>query len=304
MTTLLLILWLITLVGLIFVQACLPVRSRHSWFELQRHEEKHIIRREHLLGDVLALRRVISGLLLACLVLIGIALWQVVGVLIAIIVWLVAGVVGRWRPLRGLSMKLYEQFEPRLLSLLEHAPALGKLFRDDTYVPHDQHFESIEQLLHLVEASGHVLSDDQREIIKRGINWHTKVVSSIMIPAKDIVSVKHSELIGPLVLDDLHRSGHHIFPVIRGNVDTIVGILDIAKLLEVSVVTRSVTAEKAMSPNVLRIEADETLPVALTMLQKGNQHMLIVVDDEGKTMGVVALADITESLLGKTGVKW
>lgn len=299
MTTLLLILWLVSFGALLVVLACRPTRTRHSWSELKRRGDEAVIRREHLLGDVLALRRAIAGLLLICLTLLGLAQWQTTGVIVAAIVWLLAGAASRWRPLHRAAMGLYGRHEKRLLAFVEKAPWLGKLLRDDTYIPHDQRLESVEQLLQMVESSAHVLSDRQRELLRRGVTWHDTPVESIMTPVKKIVSVKHTELLGPLVLDDLHRSGHTRFPVVRGNIDTIVGILDISKLLEVSVATRSETAEKVMTTDMPRIESDETLVVALARLEQSNQPMLAVVDRDGKTAGIVTLGDILTALLGK-----
>lgn len=299
MTTLLLILWFASFLALIVVLACVPVRTRHSWSELNRRGDKAVIRREHLLGDVLALRRVVLGLLLVCLTLLGMTLWGATGVLLAIVIWLLAGAVARWRPLHGFAMRLYEQFEPRLLRFVERIPLLGKLFRDSKYVPHDQHLESVEHLLQLVDASAQVLSDDQRDSIRRGIDWHTTPVEKVMTPVKKIVSVKHTELLGPLVLDDLHRSGHVRFPVIRGNIDAIVGVLDITKLLEVSVATRSETAEKVMAADVPRIESNEMLPAALKRLEESGCPIVAVIDRDGKTAGIVTLSDVLSALLGK-----
>jgi len=299
MTTLLLILWIMSLAALLIVLACRPTRTRHSWSELNRRGDKAVIRREHLLGDVLALRRVLAGLLLVCLVLLGLSLWHATGVLVAVVVWLLGGAIARWRPLHGFAMRLYEPREPQLLGLVERVPLLGKLFRDDRYIPHDQHLESVEHLLQLVDASAKVLSDDQRSIISHGIRWHTIPVEEVMTPVKKVISVKHTELLGPLVLDDLHRSGHVRFPVIRGDVDTIVGVLDITRLLEVSVATRSETAEKVMTADVPRIESDEPLPTALERLRESDRPMLAVVDRDGKTAGIVTLGDILGALLGK-----
>lgn len=300
MTTLLLSLWFVALAFLFVVLACQPRRTRHSWSELNRRGDKVAIRRERLLGDIVALRRVVAGLLLVCLVLIGMALWQTSGVLLAIGAWLVAGIVARWRPLHAVAMKLYDSYEPHLLSFVESVPLIGRVLRDDTYIPHDQRLESIDHLLHLVDGASHVLSEDQRHIIRRGVSWHSTHVGSVMTKASDIISIKHNELLGPLVLDDLHKSGHYRFPVIKGSIDTIIGILDITDLLDVSSFKRSESVEQSMASDVLRVELDETLPAALKLLQKSRHHMLIVVDEDGKTAGIVTLADVTAALVGKT----
>lgn len=247
----------------------------------------------------MALRRVTVGLLLVCLLLLGMAMWQVMGIVVVVGAWLVAGAAARLQLLHSLAMKLYALLEPQLLMFVEKVPLLGQLFRVDKYVPHDQRLESVEHLLQLVDSSGHVLTDDQRDMVRRGVNWHTTAVGSIMVSVKDIMSVKYNELLGPLVLDDLHRSGHNRFPVFRGSIDNIIGILDITDLLEVSATKRSETAEQTMSSDVLRIEFDEPLPAAMALLQKSHRHMLIVVDEGGRTAGLVTLADIAGSLLGK-----
>lgn len=299
MTTLLLIVWASVAVLIIIVLAMRPERTRHSWSELKRRDATAIIRREKLLGDIMALRRVILGLLLIVMTLAGLGTWQAVGVLLSILVWLVAGAVSRLTAVHRVAMKLYNAIEPWLLAVVERVWLFGWLFRTEKYVPHDQKLESAEQLVHLVETAGHVLSDDQQSIIVRGLGWHTTPVMSIMTPAKDIVSINYKELLGPLVLDDLHHSGHTQFPVVRGNGNTIIGVLDITQQLDATSGKKSETAEKAMSPQVLRIESDESLPAALHMLQKSHLHMLIVVDSDGKTVGIVTLADIAASLLGK-----
>lgn len=299
MTTLLLIVWFIVLVLLFLVLAIQPKRTRHSWNELKRRDDKLTIRREHLLGDIYALRRVVLGLLFVALVFIGVALWQIVGGVIAVGVWFVAGGIVRLRALHLFAMKLYESIEPRLLLLMERVPAIGMLFRDDKYIPHDQRVESVDHLLHLVDSAGHILSDEQQGIVRRSINWHSTRVDTIMTKVDDIVSVKHRELLGPLVLDDLHRSGYYRFPVTKSSIDDIVGILDITDLLDVSSTKKTEMAEDVMASDVLRIESDEKLPDALRLLQKSRQHMLIVVNETGKTAGIVTLADVAVSLFGK-----
>jgi len=299
MVTLLLIVWTTVVVLLILIDAVQPERSPHSWFELKRRGDERAMRRERLLADVVGIRRFAVGVLLVTLALLGYSLWQAWGVVFTFIVWTVSGSLTRWSLIRRLSQRIYRWIEPQLLDMLTKAKAIGWVVRTDNWRPHDQRLESSDQLLHLVESSGHVLSPDQQDIIRSGLRWHTVTVETVMTPAKKIVSVKNRELLGPLVLDDLHRSNHTRFPVIRGSIDNVVGILDISDLLEVNAAKSSETAERIMRPEVLRIESDEPLPQALALLQKSHQHMLIVNDRDGKTAGLITLTDITGALLGK-----
>lgn len=303
MTALLAILWVLLGILLVLVLAMWPERTRASHFELRRLGKEAVLRRERLLGGVYALRQVTIGVLLVCFVLVGLGAWRGTGVLVSFAVWLVVGGVTRLAFVRREAMRLYAKAEPSLLDMLERAPLLAKLFGATEHAPRDHGLESREQLEHLIESSGHVLSQEQQVILKHGLAWHETTVAQVMTPASVIVSIKNRELLGPLVLDDLHRSGHSRFPVVRGSINTVVGILDITDLLDITAGKGSETAEKVMSSQVLRIESDKPLPRALELLQKSHQHMLVVVDEAGDTAGLLTLTDISQSLFGKTGVE-
>jgi CBS domain containing-hemolysin-like protein len=296
-------LWVLLAALLVAVLAMRPERTHQSHFELKRLSKEPVLRRERLLGGVYALRQVVVGIVLLCLLLSGLAAWKSTGVLVTFILWLVVGFVAQLGFVHRQAMRLYTYYEPSLLGIVERASLLVKLFGAAEHAPRDRTLESREQLAHLIEASGHVLSSEQQIILTNGLAWHETPVAQIMTPVARIVSIKNRELLGPLVLDDLHRSGHSRFPVIRGSLNSIVGILEITDLLDITTAKGSETAEKIMSVQVLRIESDKPLPHALELLQKSHQHMLIVVDEAGDTVGLLTLTDMSQSLLGKTGVE-
>lgn len=298
MTTLLLVLWVLLLGLYVLVLAVRPRASKHSWAELGRRGDEQAMRRERLLGDVYALRRLKASLLLVALALLAYELWQWWSLAIMLAVVLLVLPIVRIAIIRRAALRLYNRYELSLLHFVEKVLIIGWFGRYERFSHSDEKLESIGQLQHLIETSGHVLSEDQQRIIRSGLEWHETTVASIMTKRSSIASIKHSELIGPLVLDDLHKTGHNQFPVIKGTLDAVVGTLDITELLEVTATRTSQTAEAAMSPRALRIESDATLPAALAMLQKSHQHMLIVINQDGKTVGLVTLADITGSLLG------
>jgi Mg2+/Co2+ transporter CorB len=299
MTMLLVILWVVLVAILVLLVAIHPKRSHHSWFELKQRGDEAAMRREQLLGGLIALKRLFELLAVAFVAMLSITIWSGWGVVVAMSVILLGAPIARISMVKQFSQKTYAKYEPTLLDYVEKVSILRRLSDETRFSPHDLKLESTEQLLHLVESSGHVLSEDQQRIIRHGLDWHTTPVEAIMTPRRAIVAIKHSEMLGPLVLDDLHRSGHNRFPVIKGSLDTVIGVLDITEFLEVSADKKSRTAEKSMSSGPLRIESDEPLPNALALLQKSHQHLLIVIDKEGKTVGLVTLADITGSLLGK-----
>ena len=76
-----------------------------------------------------------------------------------------------------------------------------------------------------------------------------------MTPWKGVASVDNKELLGPLVLDDLHKSGHYRFPAVEKSSQDIVGVLNIRSLVDVSVSNHTQRVDHAMSrevPTVLK----------------------------------------------------
>jgi CBS domain-containing protein len=299
MTTLLIIVWGVLALLLICISSIRPERSSHSWFELKRCGEAATMRRERLIEDVNGLLRVLTGIVLIILALTSYIVWQGLGIILTIGVWGVSGLLARQKPVHHYAMRAYMKYEPKLLDTVEKTKLIGMLVRTGKWRPHDIQLESTEQLMHLVENANTILTSEQQTIIRHGMDWHTTPVEKIMTSRADIVSIKNTELLGPLVLDDLHRSGHSRFPVIRGSLDEIIGVLDVTDLLEATAGRHSQSVESVMSAQVLRVELDEALPAALSMLKKSRQHLLIVVDENGRTVGIVTLSDITTSLLGR-----
>lgn len=304
MTTLLLIIWIMLVIGLIISLAIHPTRTRSSHFERERLHDIAALRRERLLGGVFALRRVMILLFAVLSSLLSIAVFGDWAVLVMIVVVALVIPLSRIRFVAAIVQRYYGRYEPQVLQFVEKNVIAGWFMLPGDKAPRDHALESVEQLLHYV-TSASFLSDDQRTIVTHGIDWHSTTVESIMTPRSRIASIRKGELLGPLVLDDLHKTGHSQFPVTKtkDNLDEIVGVLDVTDLLELTAGRSSQTAEEVMATKVLRIEADEMLPAALALLQKSHFHMLIVTDADGKTVGLVTLADITASLLGKTEVK-
>lgn len=297
MTTLLLIVWVVTIVTLALITAVRPVRTKQTAFELQRRGEVARLDRELLLGDIFALRRGIAVLLVMLATVIAWTVWQELGIIIMLVALPVVMVITHWNVLAQPVMRFYETHERGLLQFVQKWPIIGWVMGSDRQPHGDQHLESEEHLLHLVESAQHVLNDKQKKIIKRGLHWHATTVDAVMTPVKDIVSVHQGDLLGPLVLSDLHGSGYRTFPVIKGTIDTVVGMVDISKLLRVDEIQKSRTAEKAMTPLDIRVGPDTALPDMLEQLLDNPGQFGLVVDG-GKTVGMVTLNDVLGALLG------
>lgn len=298
----------ITLLGLlVIVGAISPRAGVMSLFELERRitlgdkVATKALRRERLLPDILSLQKLLTALLLILLTLILVATFGwLLGVIVSVIVALEYGAIARLSFIQKRSQTLYEKLEPMLLDFTQKHQSIFKILRTVTpEMKTELRFDSRDELKQLVLSAGHVLSKDEQKLITHGLHFPEKRVSEIMTPRSMIDSISKNELLGPLILDDLHKTGHSRFPVTNGDTDHIVGVLHIQDLLTVDSGKKSSTVEKTMSPRVFYIREDQTLDHALAAFLRTHHHLFIVINEFRETVGIVSLEDVIEALLGR-----
>ena len=292
---------------LLIVAAVRPKHSEFSIFELERRVEigdksaKKALTREKSLGDVISLQRILTALLLVTLALLCVVNFGwLIGILISLFVVIEYGAISRLSFFRSCSQRLYKHLEKPMLRFMRKAPFVFKILRSvstDDYI-RNQHIDSRAELQHLIDESENVLTPDEKKLIVHSLSFDDQLVNTIMTPRDEISSIKKSEFLGPLALNDLHKVGHSRLPVINGDIDHIVGILHLQSLLTLDI-KRSMTAEKAMEPKVYYIREDQNLHHALAAFLRTHHHLFIVVNESRETIGLLTLQDVIEALLGR-----
>lgn len=306
MFSLLLVLCVGVLALLVLVMGIVPKRTAMSVFELERrkkagnHEATLALRREQLVIGIISLQKVIVSLLLVIFVAVSITTFGwLVGIIISLLVALEFHAIARASFVQSLSQKLYRHYEESLLHLVEKYPRTFRAIQAAVpSVPTDHQLDSKEELEHLVKNAGAVLSKEEQKHILNGLKFDQRQVREIMTPRGMIDSVSKKEILGPLVLDDLHKTGHSRFPVIDHDIDHVVGVLHIQNLLVIDSGKKSTSVEKAMEARVFYIHEDQTLAHALAAFIRTRHHLFIVINEFRETVGVLSLEDVMEALLG------
>lgn len=307
MFTLLVIITVLLFALLVLIAAAQPSPSAMSQFELDRRskkgsrEAKEALRRERYIPHILTLQRVLVTLLVVVVVLLSVVTFGwVIGIIIAVIAALEYGVIARLQPVLRLGERLYNKGEPSLLRFAEKFDGVFSFMRSVplSSVEHYHRFDSREDLQRMVELAGDILSHDERKLIVHALDFNERQVESVMTPRRMINTIKKEEFLGPLVLNELHEMGHSRLPVIKGDLDHVVGILHLKDLLSLDV-RKSATAEKIMEPKVHYIRHDQTLEHALGAFLQSRHHLFIVINELRETVGLVTLEDVIEALLGR-----
>jgi len=306
MENLYVVIHILSVAALLAVSGMRPEVTDISWFELNRRagngdkEAKQKLERQNKLHDIFSLQRVTIALLLVVVSFVGLLAYQLGwGLVIALALALEAGAISRLRPLQAITHKLYLKLEPVLLRFINKNPLFFKLIRNVYPIPQDSSLNSREELVYLVEESGDVLSEDEKNLIQSSLNFQDKFVNEAMIPKGVVDTISKSEVLGPLVLDDLHKKGHSHYPVINKDIDHVVGILHVQDLLVLTANSKSLKVEGIMEKKVYYIDQNKGLDYALAAFLKTKHHLFIVVNEFRETVGILALEDVIETLIGK-----
>lgn len=298
---------LLIVVGILLVTIS-SGRPRHtslSRYELERRQKtgnttaSDELRREVLIEDVISIQQVAAALLVVLFVIFSVlSIGWLIGITVSVLMALGYARLGQFDLIHNISQRIYDSYEPKLLKFVERYPLVGRLVRTFNSEDVESRVSSVEELKHIVKSSTGVLSEDEKKLIISGLEFDSHQVSEIMTPHSVVDTIDEKELIGPLVLNDLHKTGHSRFPVTSGGIDHIVGVLHIHDLLTLRD-QKSTSARKAMEPRVYYINQDQTLNHALAAFIKTRHHLFIVVNGYRETAGILTLEDVIERLIGR-----
>lgn len=149
---------------------------------------------------------------------------------------------------------------------------------------------SADELQNIINSGAEFLTTKQKNLIRNGLGFTETPVKDVMIKRPDLSTVKGTEVLGPLVLDKLYNSKQEYVLVIGKNVDEVKGTLALKDQLTVEADSKTTqTAIKAASKPPHYIKQDEMLEKALECMSENNTNVLIVIDENKKTMGIITL---------------
>jgi CBS domain containing-hemolysin-like protein len=150
-------------------------------------------------------------------------------------------------------------------------------------------------MVEAVEEDGQI-KEQEKELIHNIFEFDDTSASEIMTPRADMFVVDiHTQL----DLPEIFRSGFTRIPVIDGDMDHIVGILNIKDLLlHPSTGLQPIDLHKIMREPYF-VPMHKKLDKLLQGFKRRKQHMAIVVDEHGGVSGLITLEDALEEIVGE-----
>ncbi|MDT9685954.1 hemolysin family protein [Streptomyces sp. TRM76323] len=155
-----------------------------------------------------------------------------------------------------------------------------------------------EQLNRLVEDAGQagLLAPAEQERLEDALELGTRPVREVMIPRTAVVTVPPS--VTPAQLEALTvRTGYSRFPVRPEGGGAFLGFLHVKDVLDLEDPDRAVPQHVWRPMATLRAELP--LDEALAVMRRAAAHLAQVADVSGRVLGLVALEDVLEMLVGE-----
>jgi len=158
--------------------------------------------------------------------------------------------------------------------------------------------EDIEEMVRMGKSDGS-MSPASAKLFTGIFDLDNKVAREVMVPRTDVHLLPFDASL-PEVMQSIKEHGHSRYPVFKGSIDNIVGVLYIKDLFQAAL-GRQPTSPPRVS-EVLRkpMVRPWNIPVQdlFRDMQKERVHLAVIVSEYGGVAGIVTLEDIIEEVFG------
>jgi len=178
-----------------------------------------------------------------------------------------------------------------IIMLLNFIPKLTGKMQKKPHVTEEELMTFVE----VVEEEGGI-EEEEKELIENIFEFDDTSASEIMTPRADMFVINVDEAIN---LEEIIHSGYTRIPVIEGDIDHVIGILNIKDLFMHHIASsESIDVRKIMSEPYF-VPENKKLDNLLQQFKKRKQHMAIIVDEHGGVSGLITLEDALEEIVGE-----
>ncbi|KAB1192642.1 DUF21 domain-containing protein [Haloferax sp. MBLA0076] len=168
----------------------------------------------------------------------------------------------------------------------------GQTAIEATYITRDE----IQNLIETGEREG-VIEEEEREMLDRIFRFNSTIAKEVMTPRLDMTAVPKDATIDEAI-ETCVQADHERVPVYDGNLDNIIGIVNIRNLVrEQYYGERGVSLADIVSPT-LHVPESKNVDELMAEMQDTRMQMVIVIDEFGTTEGLITLEDMVEEIVG------
>lgn len=159
--------------------------------------------------------------------------------------------------------------------------------------------DAVEELSSIIETAEDesVLDEDRSELVQAAIDFSDVMASEVMTARVDMLALDIEDDWDEL-LKTIDESPYSRLPVYEDGVDNIIGVLYLNHFLKALAGDEKPDIRSLLMP-VCYVYKTMKLPAVLSELRRVKQHLAVVVDEYGGTLGVLSMEDVLEQLVGE-----
>ncbi|NGO71976.1 hemolysin family protein [Streptomyces boncukensis] len=142
------------------------------------------------------------------------------------------------------------------------------------------------------------LEEDTADLFVRTLHLAELTAQHVMTPRVQVTALE-TQANAEDVANATRATGLSRFPVHRGGLDTVVGIVRLKDVLAVPAAERRLRPVTELMREPLLVPESLTVDRLLDLLSGGDRSIAVVIDEYGGTAGVVTLEDIIEEVVGE-----
>ena len=148
-----------------------------------------------------------------------------------------------------------------------------------------------------LHAGARGLSTLRRRIVSGALEIGTRPIKEVMVPRPEIKAIEIDSRLED-VLNTVRSAGYSRYPVYRGRLDSIEGILHGKDIIGYLIDNKSFIIKDILR-KAFFVPEFASLEKVLLQMQEKAVHMALVVDEFGNVDGLVTLEDIIEEIIGE-----
>lgn len=158
--------------------------------------------------------------------------------------------------------------------------------------------EAVEELQSIIETAEDedVLDEDQSELVRSAIDFSETSVLEVMTARVDVTSIDIDDKWED-ILAVIEQAPYSRIPVYEDSIDNIIGVLYLNHFLKALADGARVNI-RSLLMKPCYVYKTTKLPVVLNQLRRAKQHLAVVTDEYGGTLGVVSMEDVLEAIVG------
>ncbi len=141
-----------------------------------------------------------------------------------------------------------------------------------------------------------VIEKTEHEMLQRVIRLGDRDVKSIMTHRSTVTYINTHDTIDA-IRTKVHEAGHSRYPVLDGNPDKVIGVVQAKQLLDGALSHSDIKVADYIQ-NVETLPENASCLNALELFKKSNVHLIVVVNEYGGSEGIITTSDLLEAIVG------